>query len=399
MQRDRTDGRLERGRCRRLCDLFRLVEELEHALRGGDGRLQHVDDAGGLDDREGELARVLDEGDHVSQRHLTGCHAQAADDRDRDVIEVGDEAHRRLDDSGDELRSVARLVELLVLGIEHLDRLALASERLDDGVPGVHLLDVPVERAGRRPLDDELLLRSPHDEDRHDERARHGQDRDQGQDRADRHHQDQHEDDRQQRGDELRQALLQRLADVVDVVGDATQQVAARVAVEVAQRQPAELFVDLRSQPVDRPLGDAGHDVCLQPGEDRADDVHDDEQHEDPGQRGEVDACAGRQRHGRQHVGELVLALGTQARDRLVLGDAGGQGQAGGARDDHVDRLALDLGPDDGKGDADDGQREDEQDQQSIRPQVAEQSAQRAAEVLRLRSGQGHAHAHHSRAA
>ncbi len=35
-------------------------------------------------------------------------------------------------------------------------------------------------------------------------------------------------------GDELGQALLERLADVVDVVGDAAQDVAARLAVEVA---------------------------------------------------------------------------------------------------------------------------------------------------------------------
>ena len=66
-----------------------------------------------------------------------------------------------------------------------------------------------------------------------------------GQERADREHQDQHADDRQERRDELGQALLERLADVVDVVGDAAQQVAARVAVEVAERQPAELVVDV----------------------------------------------------------------------------------------------------------------------------------------------------------
>ena len=84
-------------------------------------------------------------------------------------------------------------------------------------------------------------------------------------DRADREHHDQHADDGQQRRDQLGQALLERLADVVDVVGDAAQQVAARVAVEVAQRQPAELLVDVAAQPVDGPLGDAGHDVGLHP--------------------------------------------------------------------------------------------------------------------------------------
>ena len=42
-----------------------------------------------------------------------------------------------------------------------------------------------------------------------------------------------HADDREQRGDELREALLQRLRDVVDVVRHAAQHVAAGVVVEV----------------------------------------------------------------------------------------------------------------------------------------------------------------------
>ena len=42
--------------------------------------------------------------------------------------------------------------------------------------------------------------------------------------------------------------LLEGLADVVDVVGDAAQQVAPRVRVEVAQRQPAELLVDVLAE-------------------------------------------------------------------------------------------------------------------------------------------------------
>ena len=96
----------------------------------------------------------------VAERHLAGRDPQAADDRDRDVVEVGDEVHRGLDDAGDELRPVARLVEPLVLLVELRDRLVLAAEHLDDGVPGVHLLDVAVERAGRGPLGDELLLRT-----------------------------------------------------------------------------------------------------------------------------------------------------------------------------------------------------------------------------------------------
>jgi hypothetical protein len=172
------DGAANAVEVRRRCgigDLLGFVEQLEHPLGRGDGRLEDVDDARRLDDRERELARVLDERDDVADAELSRCHAEAADDRDRDVIEVRDERQRGLDDPRDELRSPGGVVEALVLGVEHLDRLTLSAEGLHDGVPGMHLLDVTVERAGRCPLGDELLLRAPDDQDRDGERCRHGE--------------------------------------------------------------------------------------------------------------------------------------------------------------------------------------------------------------------------------
>ena len=66
-----------------------------------------------------------------------------------------------LDEPGQELRPVARLVERLRCSTSNcVDRLLLAPEQLHDRVPGVHLLDVPVERPGPRPLGGELLLAS-----------------------------------------------------------------------------------------------------------------------------------------------------------------------------------------------------------------------------------------------
>ena len=67
-------------------------------------------------------------------------------------VEVAEEHHRRLDDAGDELGAEAGLVELVV-GVRGsgLD-LALAAERLDDGVAGERLLDLGVELAGVAPL-------------------------------------------------------------------------------------------------------------------------------------------------------------------------------------------------------------------------------------------------------
>ena len=252
VEHDLAGGVLDPLRLGHVGDLLRLVEQLEGPLGGGHGRLDDVEDAGRLDDRLGELARVLHEGLHVAQRQLPGGDPQAADDGHADVVEVGDEAHRRLDDAGDELGPVAGVVELLVLLLERLQGLLLAAEDGHDGVPGVHLLDVPVERAGDLPLGGELLLRALGDERGDDDRGRHGEQRDDRQLRADEHHHHEHADDGQDRRDELREALLERLADVVDVVGDAAQDVAARVAVEVLERQPAQLLVDV-GRAADRP--------------------------------------------------------------------------------------------------------------------------------------------------
>ena len=151
--------------------------------------------------------------------------------------------------------------------------LLLAAEDLHDVAPGVHLLDVAVERAGALPLRRELLLRALRDEDRDDHRERHGEQRDRGEQPVDPEHHREHADDGEQRRDDLREALLERVGDVVDVVGHAREDVAARVAVEVAQRQPRELLVDLVAQAVDDALRHADGEVLLQPLEDGAEQV------------------------------------------------------------------------------------------------------------------------------
>ena len=65
-------------------------------------------------------------------------------------------------------------------------------------------------------------------------------------------------DDRQRRREQLAQRLLQALREVVDVVGDPAQQVAARLAVDVAQRHPVELVLDVGTQAEHRALHDPG---------------------------------------------------------------------------------------------------------------------------------------------
>ena len=81
---------------------------------------------------------------------------------------------------------------------------------------------------------------------------------------------DHHADHREQRREQLAQRLLQGLGDVVDVVGHPAQQLTAGLPVEVAQRQPVDLGLDLVAQRVDRALHRAVEQVALQPHEQRA---------------------------------------------------------------------------------------------------------------------------------
>ena len=57
-----------------------------------------------------------------------------------------------------------------------------------------------------------------------------------------------HADDRERRGEHLAQRLLEALRDVVDVVGDPAQQVAAGLAVDVGEGQAVELVLDVAAQ-------------------------------------------------------------------------------------------------------------------------------------------------------
>jgi hypothetical protein len=81
---------------------------------------------------------------------------QAADDRDRDVVEVADEHHRRLDHA--EMNCAPKPASnssSFFGGTCWPRRLGCAAEHLDQRVAGERLLDLTVERAGVLPLRDE----------------------------------------------------------------------------------------------------------------------------------------------------------------------------------------------------------------------------------------------------
>ena len=129
--------------------------------------------------------------------------------------------------------------------------------------------------------------------DGHEHRERHRDQRDQRQQRRDPEHHRQHRDDGEQRGEQLAHRLLEGLADVVDVVGDPAHQLAARLLVEVLQRQRVDLVLDVGAHPAHGPLDDVVEEVALAPRQDRADDVHADDLEQDRADGVEVDRPVG----------------------------------------------------------------------------------------------------------
>ncbi len=180
------------------------------------------------------------------------------------------------------------------------------------------------------------------------QRQRHGEDRDQRQQRRDRDHHDDDADDGERRRQHHAQRLLQALRDVVDVVGDPAQEIAAWCAVDVSERQAVQLVFDVAPQLVHRALHDTGEDEALRVREQRGGDVDQQRLEQHPMQLAEVDAA------------------------RTL--DAG---------HDDVGRVAEDPGTDDGEGDADHREQQHRGDAEPFGRHAVQQAPNHVAEVLR----------------
>ncbi len=200
-------------------------------------------------------------------------------------------------------------------------------------------------------------------------------------------HDEHHDDDadhRQRRVHQLREGLLQRLLDVVDVVRDPGEDVAALAGVEVVQREPVELLLGVVAELADHPHDQDVQDVALQPQEDVGDEVHHQHHADQERELLEVDADAGDEVHLGEHVREVVLALGAQALDELLLAAAGRQLLADDAAEDHVHRLAEDPGRNDVEDDGDRHHGEHGDDAGPLGLQQAHQPLRGGPEVLGL---------------
>ena len=257
---------------------------------------------------------------------------------------------------------------------------------------GEGLLDMRVHGSGPCPLVDEVRLGALGDEHRHEERERHGEDGDDGEQRTYPDHHGEHADDGKDGGHELGEGLLEGRGDIVDVVRDPAEEVSARRGVVVLQRQPAELVIDFLPKPEHRALGNAGHDRVLRPGEQCAHEVDDGNERDDPCQLTEVDTVAGVQGHGPDHLGLTIVARCLEPGDRLLLGHAARDPGGDDASENHVRRIAEELRSEYGEEHAHAAEDEHGTDEPAFGMQSLGESANGTAEIGRLLRRRTHRH-------
>ncbi len=266
-----------------------LVHHLEHPLRAGDRRHDHVVLVGDLVDRPAELLGVVEEARDDADGETSGYRESPARGGHDRVAQVVDQVHEWGNDAGIDLGLGSRLAEPDVHRVELGHRAVLAPEGLDDPLAGDGFLDQAVQGPelpllvgeGRpRPGGD---LRGYPDADRYDDQRKHRQERTQ-----DQHHADgtQHHDEARE---ELGRAHREGRVDVLDVVREAAHQLAVGLRVEVAERQGLELREEVGPDVAHGPLGQPRHDVDLEPGEHRAQEVGADQFADDEGEPREID--------------------------------------------------------------------------------------------------------------
>ena len=243
---------------RRIGLLLARIEQREHAARRGIRRLDLRNDVGDLVERLGVLASIGQEDLHAAHRERRGHardHAHAADHSDHGIDDVVDKARAGVGERTHKLRALARGVELGIEGIEAL----LSARAGGKGVDKLLLAHVFLDMAAKLTLN-ALLSRKAFvgelgdgaggkDGKRRDEHhhERHGQ--------IDGEHKRERAHDGNNAGKELREALQQTVAHLIDIVDHAAHEVAVGMAVDKAERHAAELITRLHAHVTHRLVG------------------------------------------------------------------------------------------------------------------------------------------------
>ena len=257
-----------------LLVFLRLVQELEHALCGRCHALQHVGHLCELLDGLGEVLDILDERLNIADGDGAVGGKDAADDGDRYIAEVAHKVHDGHHQAGKELALPRGFIQLVVGGVEVGEDIGLPVERLDDVVAGVDLLDLTVHDAQCCLLCLKILLAELDDQHHQCQRDRQDEQGDQGHFGADGEHHDEDAHHRGDAGNELGDALVQALAEGVDIVGDTGKHFADGALFKVGEGQAVDLFADLLAEIVADLLREVRHQPALQEAERRRAEVH-----------------------------------------------------------------------------------------------------------------------------
>ena len=266
-------------------------EELKDALGGSGHRLHRIAHVAQLLHRLRKVAHVLDKALDVAGRGVAGQRELRAHHDDAHVAHVAHQAHKRHHQARQELRAPTTNKEAVVLTVELLDRGLGAVEYLNDVLTGKVLLDNAVDGAQDLLLLAEVRLREVNHHGQDNRGCRQREHGDAGKRQADRKHHDEHADNLRYRRDELRHALVERLTQRIDVVGDAAEHVALAVSVKVAHRHDGDLGGNLLAHAVADLLRDAGHEPALDETANRACQIQAEQKAERLGDPGKVNVA------------------------------------------------------------------------------------------------------------
>ena len=220
-----------------LVRLWGKLHHAEHALRAGKRREHEVAELRELVEGHGGLAhehQVRGKAAHVG---LAGDRHSRAEHGDDGVVDVADYDGAGHHGEGVGLRAGPRAAQVLVEAAEAREVRALVVEDLHDLLAGHHLFHIAVQRAERGLLRGEVALGAPAREARVQHHDRIARERHEGEPPVE--HQQQRQGARRlhRRLHHVGEAVVERLAYGVDVVGEVAHHVAVARAVEERHRQ------------------------------------------------------------------------------------------------------------------------------------------------------------------
>ena len=249
--------------------LRRFVQQAEHPLCRGQGRLQLAHDVGRLVDGAGEFAGIEHEGRDAAHGHQAleveqgAAHADQGQGQVVDEIDTG--AHPAAVIFGVEI-GVHRLVVHRVQLADGVLLLAIGRQGLlaGDGLfhKAVELADLQGAAAEQRPC-------MGGDEAGDQDGQRHGDAKDQHQRGRDGQHHAQASHHRDHAGQHLDQVGGKGGVDGISVIGDAAQDIAGRVGVEIPHRQGGQVVEDIGPHGIRHFAADGDHDDREQIGQGR----------------------------------------------------------------------------------------------------------------------------------